>query len=231
MPYVQPRIKLAIADDHKLFRKGLISLINMINEDRYLIVFEAENGKDLISKLDKKALPDIVIMDINMPGMDGFETVDWLQSHYPTIHILVVSMMEKEENIVRMLKLGVKGYLSKDIDPKDLENAITAIMSKGFYYTDFITGKLIHSLRNEGKNEDGAGFNELAWNSLNEREREFLKYACTEMTYQEIADLMYLNVKTVDGYRDRIFDKLKVKNRIGLVLYAVRNGLVNINNQ
>jgi two-component system, NarL family, invasion response regulator UvrY len=230
MPYVQPRIKLAIADDHKLVRKGLIELIHMKDEDNYLILFEAGNGKELISKLDKKALPDIVIMDINMPGMDGFETVAWLRQHHPDIKVLIVSMVEREDAIVRMLKMGVKGYLSKDIEPDDMHAALQAIYKKGFYYTDFITGKLIHSLQN-GNKENGDGdntFNQNAWDMLNEKEREFLKLACSEMTYDEIAKEMFLSVKTVDGYRDKVFDKLKVKNRVGLVIYAIKNGLVTL---
>jgi two-component system, NarL family, invasion response regulator UvrY len=231
MPYVQPRIKLAIVDDHKLFRKGLIELINLKDKDRYLILFEAENGNDLIARLDKKALPDIVLLDINMPAMSGFETVAWLQDHYPHIHILVVSMIEKEEAIIRMLKLGVKGYLSKDIEPNDLHEALRAIMAKGYYYTDFITGKLIHSLRNgtPEATEDGQPILNLEiYKQLNERHREFIKRACSELTYTEIAGQMNLSVKTIDGYRDEVFEKFGIKNRVGLVLFALKNGLASL---
>src|SRR6266536_5097208 len=102
MSFKRTQIKLAIVDDHNLFRKGLITLINLADKNNYIVVFEAENGKDLMTKLDKKVLPDIILMDIDMPDMDGFETVLWLQEHYPSISILVVSMIEKEEAIVRM---------------------------------------------------------------------------------------------------------------------------------
>jgi two-component system invasion response regulator UvrY len=230
MPNRKPQIKLAIVDDHKLFRKGLVSLINIIETENYHILFEAENGKDFIQQMNKKILPDIIVMDIDMPDMDGFETVAWLQDHYPEIPVLVVSMIEKEEAIVRMLKLGVKGYLSKDIEPEDINAALVAIADKGYYYTDFITGKLIHSIRKENENnrqESGAISNKV-WRQLTEREREFVKLACSELTYNEIAGKMCLSPKTIDGYRESVFEKFNTKNRIGMVLYAIKNDLVKI---
>lgn len=227
MAYKAPQVKLAIVDDHKLMRKGIISLINMA-DDEFKILFEAGNGQEMITKLDKKLLPDIVIMDIDMPDMDGFKTVAWLQEHYPDIGVLVVSMIEKEEAIVRMLKLGVKGYLSKDIEPKDIQAALRQISNKGYYYTDYVTGKLIHSILNNGKAEEEHGFNQAAWNKLSERERQFIQHVCSELKYIEIAEKMHLSPKTIDGYRDSLFEKFNVKSRVGLVLFAIKNGLVKI---
>jgi two-component system invasion response regulator UvrY len=217
-----PRIQLGIVDDHKLFRKGLISLIEMISKD-YHILFEADNGLDLQQKIDKRNPPDIVLIDVNMPGMDGFASVQWLQEAHPDVKVLVVSMIQKEETIVRMVKLGVKGYLCKDVEPEELNIALQAIAKKGFHYTDFITGKLINSLQDKTGNKLIA-----AQNLMNDREKEFLHFACTELTYNEIADKMFLSPKTIDGYRNSLFEKLKVKSRVGLVLYAVRNGLVRV---
>ena len=222
MTFTTP-VKLAIVDDHKLFRKGLISLIEMVSGN-YVILFEADNGLELQQKIDKSNLPDMVLMDVNMPGMDGFESVEWLQDHYPDVKILVISMLEKEETIVRMLKLGVKGYLCKDVEPKELQEALEAIEKKGFYYTDFITGKLVHSLQSgyPGARED------VGLNKMNDREKEFLQFACSEMTYSQIADKMFLSPKTIDGYRNSLFEKLHVKSRVGLVLCAIRHGWVNL---
>ena len=124
---------------------------------------------------------------------------------------------------MRMLKLGVKGYLSKDVEPQELKNAIMAIISKGFYYTDFITGKLVHSLQHL---EDNNQRDVLA--SLNNREKEFIQLACSELTYNEIAGKMFLSPKTIEGYRYNIFDKLNVKSRVGLALYAIKHGLVHL---
>ena len=159
-----------------------------------------------------------------MPGMDGFASVQWLKDNYPLINILVVSMVEKEESIVRMLKLGVKGYLCKDVEPKELGEALHAIINKGFYYTDFITGKLVHSLQN-GQDTTAKI---TAWEQMNDRERDFLQLACSEYTYNEIASKMYLSPKTIDGYRNALFEKLHVKSRVGLALYAVKHGLVQL---
>jgi two-component system, NarL family, invasion response regulator UvrY len=231
MQPAQQKIKLAIADDHKLFRRGIISLIETHRNDQYDILLEAINGEDLMTRLDKDDLPNIVIMDIDMPKADGFQTVAWLSEHYPGIKTLVVSHIDREEAIIRMLKLGVKGYLSKDVEPDELHSALQEIYRKGFYYTDFITGKLIHSLQNadkKGGGETAGAFNHEAQNQMNERERDFLQRCCSELTYEHIANEMHLSPKTIDGYRNSLFEKFGVSNRIGLVLFAIRNGLVKI---
>jgi len=217
MPIHQP-VRLALVDDHKLFRKGLISLLEMVLP-AVDIVFEADNGIDLQQKIQNSPSPDIILLDVNMPGMDGFETVAWLNENFPLIKVLVVSMIEQEESIVKMLRLGVKGYLCKDVEPKELGEAVHAVMNKGFYYTDFITGKLVHSLQLGAGNSTAQ-----AQHQMNDREKEFLKHACTELTYNEIAGLMFLSPKTIDGYRNSLFEKLQVKSRVGLALYAVKHG-------
>lgn len=217
-------MRLALVDDHKLFRKGLINLIEMVCTN-CLILFEADNGIDLQQKLTTANEPDIILMDINMPKMDGFETVQWLNKNFPLIKILVVSMIEKEESIVRMLKMGVKGYLSKDVEPKELGESLDAIMNKGFYYTDFITGKLVHAMQNDHQMNT---VQSAAIRLMNDREKDFLKLACSELTYNEIAAQMFLSPKTIDGYRNSLFEKLQVKSRVGMALYAVKHGLVQL---
>ena len=222
MPANQP-MRLAVVDDHTLFRKGMVSLLEMVNSNCN-ILFEADNGNDLQQKLDAHNLPDIILMDITMPGMDGFASVEWLSKNFPQIKILVISMIEKEESVVKMLKLGVKGYLSKDVEPNELSEALHAVMNKGFYYTDFITGKLVHSLQHiNGENEKKitAGLQ-----TINGREKEFLQLACSELTYNEIATRMFVSPKTIDGYRNTLFDKFQVKTRVGLVMYAIKNGIM-----
>lgn len=214
-------IKLALVDDHTLFRKGMINLLEMVCND-CTILFEADNGKDLQKKLDSNNVPDIILMDVNMPGMDGFESVEWLNSNFPQIKVLIVSMIEKEESIVKMIKLGVKGYISKDVEPKELGEALNSILNKGYYYTDFITGKLVHSLQNENPANGATQF------LMNDREKEFLQLACSEFTYNEIATKMFLSPKTIDGYRNALFEKLHVKTRVGLVIFAIKNGIVHL---
>lgn len=221
MPPTKP-VSVALVDDHKLFRKGLKSLIEMVGNN-YTIVFEADNGVDMQAKLKKSPSPDILLMDIHMPDMDGYESVKWLSQYHPHTKVLVVSMIENDETIVRMLKMGVKGYLSKDVEPKELSEALHAIMHKGYYFTDFITGKLVHSLQVGVENNIGHPLPQI-----NDREMEFLKLACSEMTYNEIAGKMFLSPKTIDGYRNALFEKLNVKSRVGLALYAVKNGIVQL---
>ncbi len=224
MPLNLPVIKLALVDDHRLFRKGLISLIHMIDRE-HAILFEADNGTELQEKITQENQPDLILMDINMPGMNGFSCIEWLSKHYPLVKVLVVSMIEQEDVIVKMLRMGVRGYLCKDVEPAELGEAIRSVADKGFYYTDFITGKLIHSLRSE-QNEAAGKVNHLQF--LNDKEREFLVWSCSEYTYNEIAAKMFLSPKTIDGYRSALFEKLNVKNRVGLALYAVKHGLIQL---
>lgn len=229
MEHGTSKIKIAIADDHALFRKGLIKLLD---PDRYELLFDVENGKVLIEKIAKNSsVPDIVIMDIEMREMNGYEAVSWLRDNYPDIKVLVVSMVDQEEAIVKMLKLGVKGYLSKEMEPEDLHAALQSIKNKNYYYTDFVTNKLVHAIQNDDSHSPDrkSVFSAYeAWGSLNERQKEFVRHACTEMIYDEIANKMCVSPKTIDGYRDIVYERFNVKSRVGLVLYAIKNQLVTI---
>lgn len=215
-------ITIALVDDHTLFRKGMISLIEMIGSHT-CVLFEADNGLDMQKKLSRENVPDIILMDVNMPGMDGFQSVEWLNKNYPTVKVLVISMIDSEESIIRMLKLGVKGYLSKDVEPEELGNALSAIYSKGFYYTDFISGRLVHKLSNEpGRKELDPDVR------LTEKEKSIIRLSCSEMTFNEIATELCMSPKTVESYRYALYEKLHVKSRVGMALYAVKQGMVNL---
>jgi len=216
------KIKVALVDDHRLFRKGMLSLLEMISGE-IEVLFEADNGIDMQRKIDVAQLPDIILMDISMPEMDGFESVSWLNKHHPSVKVLVVSMVENEESVIRMLKLGVKGYLCKDVEPQELNNALYAIKSQGFYYTDFITGKLVHTLQQDANIAQAQ--DDMA---LSKKEVTFIQLACSDMTYIDIANQMFLSPKTVDGYRNGLFEKLQVKSRVGLALYAVKHGYIKL---
>ena len=215
---VKPSV--ALVDDHVLLRNGLANLIRSFGE--YAVLFEAGNGNDFIRQLKPRTLPDIVLLDINMPEMDGYETALWIRRHHPEIKILALSMYDTDNSIIRMLKNGVKGYILKDTDPTELKMALESVISKGFYYSEMVTGKLIHTINTMDVDEPRIRH----VFALNDRELEFLKLACTECTYKEIAEQMYLSPRTIDGYRDALFEKLNVKTRVGLVLYAIRNGIV-----
>jgi two-component system invasion response regulator UvrY len=217
---MQQTIKIAVADDHTLFRKGLIRLLESLGP-QYEIIIEANDGKDFSDQLIASSItPDIAILDINMPNKNGFETVQWLNNTYPDVKVLIISMIEREESIVRLLKMGVKGYLSKDVEPEDLENAIDSIVHKGFYYTDFITGKLLHNLIHNDEQ------NELI--NLNEKDKELLQLLSTDMTYKEIAQKLDVTVRTIDYQRDTLCKKINVISRVGLTIYAIKNNIITI---
>ncbi len=212
---------IALADDHSLLRISLAQLVESLGNT---VLFEANNGKEFQEKLDKKNLPEIVLMDINMPEMDGFQTTQWLKTNHPDVKVLALSMYDNETSIIRMLKCGARGYILKDSEPAELKAAIHALMDKGFYYSDLVSGKLMHAINK--MDDDGEGLKSLV--PLNDRETDFLKYSCTELTYKEIADKMFVSPRTIDGYRDVLFEKLHVKTRVGLVMYAIKNGIVNV---
>ncbi|MFM2363553.1 MAG: hypothetical protein RLZZ316_2455 [Bacteroidota bacterium] len=217
---MQTSVKVALADDHILLRNGLANLIKSFGN--YEVLFEANNGNHLIEQLHTSNPPQIVLMDINMPEKDGYETTLWLKNNHPFIHVLTLSMYDNENAIIRMFKAGAKGYILKDSDPSELKAALDAISSKGFYYSEMVTGRLIHSINK--LDDDDSAVKSLT--QLNERETEFLKLSCSEMTYKEIADKMFLSPRTIDGYRDALFEKLNCKTRVGLVMYAIKNGIV-----
>lgn len=219
---MQNTYKVVLVDDHVLLRSGLAATVQSF--DRFDVMFEASNGLELMDLLNPTDLPDLVLMDVNMPEMDGYSAAGWLKRTYPSIKTLALSMYDTENAIIRMFKAGVRGYIMKYCEPDDLNAAMQSLMDKGYYYSELVTGRLIHTINQFEDHEMYDKRNPL--NVLNEREIEFLRYACTELTYKEIASKMYLSPRTIDGYRDTLFDKLRLKTRVGLVTFAIRNGLV-----
>jgi DNA-binding NarL/FixJ family response regulator len=210
-----------LIDDHVLLRNGLANLVRDLG---YNVLFEADNGKDFLDKLKTNPLPDIVLMDINMPHMDGYDTSLWLKNNHPDVKVLALSMYDDESAIIRMLKNGARGYILKDTEPTELKSAMESLLTKGFYYSEMVTGRLIHTINTIDEPENTT----KNFMGLNNREIEFLKLAATEMTYKEIAEKMSLSPRTIDGYRDDLFEKLNIKSRVGLVIFAIKNKIVSI---
>jgi len=211
---------LALIDDHVLMRNGLSGLLEKLG---HTVILEAGNGAELIDKLNPSNLPEIALLDVNMPVMNGYDTAIWLKEHYPGINVLALSMHDNETSIIRMIKAGARGYVLKDCDPLQLQSAINDVLSKGFYFSDIVNGKLIHAI--SSSDESNSSINFLANSS--DKEISFLKYTCTELTYKEIADKMNISPRTVDGYRDALFEKLQIKTRVGLAIFAIKHGIVN----
>ncbi|WP_268846337.1 response regulator transcription factor [Flavobacterium aestivum] len=208
------KIKIIIVDDHVLFSESLSYLVGSFKE--FEVIGNYGNGREFISALSEETLmPNVILLDINMPIMNGVETMKWIKENHPNLKVIVLSVNDDENTIMKMMADGVKGYLLKDTSPNQFREALLEVYNKGFYYSERISSCLINELRN--------GHNRVF---LKEREVEFIKLACTEKTYNEIAVEMHLSPKTVDGYRENLFQKLEIKTRIGLVLYAMKNKIV-----
>jgi two-component system invasion response regulator UvrY len=219
MTKTDKNIQVAVADDHSLLRNALAKLINGFSG--YHVVIEADNGKDLIEKISQSTLPDIVLLDVSMPEMDGFKTTQWLHKKYPQVKILALSMLSDERTIIKIFRLGAKGYLLKNTDPEELKTALDSVMNKNVYLSEYVSGKLVSGLHNDVDVE-------LQGITLNEKEKEFLRWSCSELSYKDIAEKMFVSPRTVDDYRQSLFYKLKVHSRVGMVMYAIKNGIFEI---
>lgn len=207
--------KVVIVEDHMLLSQAIAGLVNSFN--RFEVPYQCNNGQELLDKLKTTSnIPDLVLMDVNMPILNGIETTGILKKEFPQIKVIALSVEGAEDTIIKMLKAGAKGYLLKDVEKEVLEKALKEVISTGYYHTKEVSNILVNSL-NEG---------EGTFVKLKDRELEFIKLVCSELTYKEIADKMFLSPKTIDGYRDSLFQKLQVKNKIGLVLYAIKNKIV-----
>ena len=207
--------RVVIVEDHILLSQAIAGLVNAFN--KFEVPYQCNNGQELLDKLKTPGnIPDVVLMDVNMPILNGIETTEILKKEFPQIKVIALSVEGAEETIIKMLKAGAKGYLLKDVEKEVLETALKEVISTGYYHTKEVSNILFNSL-----NED-----ESSVVKLKDRELEFIKLVCSELTYKEIADKMFLSPKTIDGYRDSLFQKLHVKNKIGLVLYAIKNKIV-----
>jgi DNA-binding NarL/FixJ family response regulator len=207
------KINIGLVDDHQLFSKSLSLLLSTF--ENFEVVIDAVNGKDLQVKMAVAPIvPNIMLIDVSMPIMDGEQTTAWLHLAYPNIRLVALSMNDDEATIIKMLKAGCSAYLFKDIHPNELEHALEEVHRVGYYNPAINFQKLID-------NKEPISF-------LNERETEFLKLACSELTYKEVARKMKVSERSIDGYRETLFEKLNVQSRTGMALEAIRRGLVKL---
>lgn len=211
--------KVALADDHILLRNALASLIDSF--DHCKVIQQAGDGEELIEQIKQGCRPDVVILDLNMPKKDGYETAIWLRDNFPEMHVMMLTMYDSESVLIRLLQVSVKGFLKKDIHPSELKFAIQSVVQSGYYYSHDTSGKLANLFRNNGEKSPV-----LLRKMLTDQELLFLKLASSELTYKEIAQKMGLNPRSVDSLRDHLFDKLDVRSRVGLAMYAMRHGVV-----
>ncbi len=209
---------VAIADDHKIFCDSLEALIN--DFEGFSVIWTVQDGDKAIEMFKQKDnQPQILLLDINMPGKNGIEVAEWLFQNNMPAHVLALTMENDDNNIIKMLQYGVKGYLLKSVSAEELLNALQTVVKYGFYYTPLITKQI--SLQVSKRNTNPVP-------ELKDREKELLQYMCTDLSYTEIAEKMFLSESTVDTYRGRLFEKFNVKNRIGLVLKANNMGLIRL---
>lgn len=205
------KYSVVIVEDHLLLSQAIGNIVDSF--DKFKVLHLCKNGKELTEKFaSPKNIPDIVLMDINMPVMNGIETTQWIKENHPHVHVLALSVEDDEVTVLKMIRAGAKGYLLKDVEKSILEKALLAVMDVGYYHTKDVTKLLLESVTGT--------HNPIEFKP---QELKFIKLICTEMTYKEIAEKMNLSPKTIDGYREKIFQKLNVKNRIGLVMYAVKH--------
>lgn len=214
-------IKVALVDDHILLRNALAGLIDSFGDCR--VIHQSGNGKEITKAISDGVIPDVVVMDLNMPEMDGFETAQWLQKNFPGVYVLMLTMFDSELSLIRLLQTGVRGFLKKDIHPSELKFAIHSVMQSGYYYSNNTTGRLVNLFKN--KHDGSMPLNNMV---LSDQEVQFLKLACSDLTYKEIAQKIGLNPRTIDTLRDHLFIKLDVKSRVGLAMVAIKNGIVNM---
>ena len=211
------KIHIAYADDHTAVREGIASLISL--SGKISVDIQAGNGDELLAALENAdRLPDICVLDINMPGKDGFDTQAELMQRWPGIKTLVLTVHTEEYFIVKMILGGTRGYLLKSCSPSEIEKAIIAIHTEGYYHSEITSKDLFESVRQHPVKLSG----------FTKREMEVLKYCCMDMSYTQIGDKLGISKRSVEGHRDNLFRKLKVNSRIGLVLYAIRSGIVPI---
>lgn len=212
-----PKIITAIVDDHRLFRAGVAELLS--NQGDIQVIFQADNGIEMQEKLKQsEKIPHVILLDINMPKMDGYESSRWLKKEYPEVNILALSMLDEKDSITRMLQSGSGGYLLKNARPDELIEAVREISKNGSYFNKLVSAKLIFSV-NRG---------DIKAPPLSSKELEFLKLCCTPLNYTGIANQMNISINTIEKHRASVFRKLNLPSRAGIMLYAIKNGLVKI---
>jgi two-component system, NarL family, response regulator DegU len=217
------KITIAVADDHALFRKGLVGLLEDFGFVEH--VYEAANGLELIELLKiADPLPEIVLLDLRMPVMDGVEATEKIKELFPEVKIIILTMQDDESFILHMIEKGINSFLLKNVEPEELERVIKTLQTREFYFNEKLSDMVVKALYSKGKKTSSIYYDSL----FTEREIEILKLICEELTNQEIADKLNVSKRTIDGHRTSLFEKSGVKNTAGLVIYAVKNGIYKI---
>ncbi len=215
----EKKIRIAIADDYKIFREGIKKCI--ASDDALEIIFEAENGKELLESF-KNSIPDVVIMDLKMPVMDGMEATQIIRKEFPDVKVLVVTMYGEEKFIIHLMELGASGYLLKNSEPDEIRRSIYAVYENGYYFNDIVNKALLKKIST--KDYIKPSFNDNI--ELSEQELTFLKLVCEEKDIGEIAKELTISITNATSIQQQLIEKIGVRNIAGLVMYAIKNGIV-----
>lgn len=218
-----PPIKLAIADDQTLFLKGMRLLLKTFKEVELII--EAINGQELLDAIQKE-VPDIILMDLRMPVMDGLVATEKVKELYPEVNVILLTMYDDMALINYMMKIGASGYLVKNEEPKELRKAIIEVAQKGFYFNDYVSRALLQGIQKKYKKPQvWEGSEHL---QISPRELEVLDLICKGYTSAEVAERLFISIRTVNNHRKNIMDKTQTRNTAGLIIFAIRNRLVDV---
>ena len=212
-------ITVGIADDHKIFRKGVILSLRQYTNISF--VFEAENGEELLKELET-IQPDVVLMDLRMPGKDGIETTKEVSNKYPDVKVLILTMFEDERFVSHLMENGANGYMLKNADPSEIKKAIMEVMARGYYLNNFVNRVLLKKSANRAKTIPSLN-NEIV---MSDKEKEVVRLLCMEFTASEIAIKMEISPRTVESIKDRLMERFGLKNTAGLVFFAVKNNMI-----
>lgn len=208
---------VVILENQTLFSQALASLVNQFKE--FKVLYYCKNSLELFKKLEMiSQVPNLLLVDIDTFSADVMSAISKLKKEYPSIYSIALSKDKRKKKVLSALSSGIRGYIPKDIEKNMLERVLREVIHTGFFYTPEVSNLLVEALHPQRNKE----------NQLKEREIEFLKQACTEKTYKEIAKEMCLSPKTIEGYRDAVFEKLNLKNRTGMVLYAIKNDIIQV---
>lgn len=214
-------IKLAVVDDHQLFRKGIALLLSHYSDLQ--VIIEAQNGADLLEQLGTGEIPDVILMDLKMPVMNGVEATEVVKARYPKVRIIILTMYNDESIMLQLIEKGANGFLLKDQRIETVVSAIYGVLETGFYFNDYVSMAMLQGLVNDKKIHPS-----YKKTKLSEIDIEVISLICEQYTNKQIAEELNLSLRTVDGYRERILSKTGAKNTAGIVLYAVKNNLLDL---
>ena len=217
------QINIGIVDDHRIFRQGIKALLN--TNDHFIVTLDAESGRDCLAQLDT-VVPDVLLLDLDMPEMDGIQTLEAIQDKEMSLKVIILSMHKEEALILHMIEKGAHGYLLKSASFEEISKAIHEVVSNGYYYNTSVIKIMQNGLRI--KKRKSVQLNPQI--TFTEREVEVLELICKEKTAQEIAETLFLSQRTIEGYKKNLLEKANARNTTGMIIFCLKHGIIELEN-